>query len=138
MFALDTDMLTHLFHGHPKVVERRGLAPGKVVITAITRIEALQGRFASILKAEDGEKLALAQRRSAETEEALEDFDLLPIDAATAAEFDRLRKEKKLRKTGRADLLNAAIALANKATLVTRNLKDYRQVPGLLLENWAD
>ena len=39
---------------------------------------------------------------------------------------------------GRADLLIAAITLANRATLVTRNLKDFRQVPGLQIENWAD
>jgi tRNA(fMet)-specific endonuclease VapC len=43
-----------------------------------------------------------------------------------------------LKKIGRADLLIASIARANKAILVTRNLKDFRQVPGLQVENWAD
>ena len=45
---------------------------------------------------------------------------------------------KKLKKSGRADLLIAAITLANRATLVTRNEKDFRQVPGLQVENWVD
>jgi tRNA(fMet)-specific endonuclease VapC len=45
---------------------------------------------------------------------------------------------EKLKKIGRADLLIAAIALANRAILVTRNLKDFRNVAGLPLENWAD
>jgi len=32
----------------------------------------------------------------------------------------------------------AARALANKATLVTRNLKDFRKGPGLQVESWGD
>ena len=63
---------------------------------------------------------------------------ILRIEAQAAAEFDRLRQSRKLRKIGRADLLIAAITLGNRATLVSRNLKDFRQVPGLLVENWAD
>jgi tRNA(fMet)-specific endonuclease VapC len=47
-----------------------------------------------------------------------------------------LRQNKKLKKIGRADLLMAAITLANRATLISRNLKDFRQVPGLQFENW--
>jgi tRNA(fMet)-specific endonuclease VapC len=49
-----------------------------------------------------------------------------------------LRQNKKLKKIGRPDLLIAAITLAARGTLVTRNLKDFRLVPGLRVENWAD
>jgi tRNA(fMet)-specific endonuclease VapC len=63
---------------------------------------------------------------------------VVSIDGRVALEFDRLRQNKKLKKIGRADLVIAAITLANRATLVTRNLKDFRQVPGLQVENWAD
>jgi tRNA(fMet)-specific endonuclease VapC len=49
-----------------------------------------------------------------------------------------LLQNKKVKKIGRADLLIAAFAMANRAVLVTRNLKDFRQVPGLRIENWAD
>jgi tRNA(fMet)-specific endonuclease VapC len=62
----------------------------------------------------------------------------LAIDDRVAFEFDRLQQNKKLKKVGRADLLIAAFAMANRAVLVTRNLKDFRQVPGLRIENWAD
>ena len=64
--------------------------------------------------------------------------NVIPIDGPAADEFDRLRADKKLKKIGRADLLIAAITLANRATLVTRNLRDFRQVPGLQVENWVD
>jgi tRNA(fMet)-specific endonuclease VapC len=53
-------------------------------------------------------------------------------------QFDRLRQNKRLKKIGRGDLLIACIALAHRATLITRNQRDFRQVPGLQLDNWAD
>lgn len=138
MFALDTDTLTHLLRGHPRVVEWRTRVIEDVVLTAVTRIEVLQGRFASVMKAGDAEQLLLAQQRLAASERQLADFDILPVDAAAAAEFERLIKVKGLRRLGCGDLLIASIALANKATLVTRNTKDFGKVSGLKLENWAD
>jgi tRNA(fMet)-specific endonuclease VapC len=138
MFVLDTDTLTYLFRGHERVTEHRAQATEEVVVTIITRFEVLQGRFASVLKAEDGEKLLVAQQRLVENERDLQHFFVLGIDISTAAEFDRLRQNKKLKKIRRGDLLIAAITLVNRATLVTRNLKDFRQVPSLRIENWAD
>jgi tRNA(fMet)-specific endonuclease VapC len=64
--------------------------------------------------------------------------NVLTIDDRVASEFDRLRPNKKLKKIGRADLFIAAITLANGATLVTRNLRDFQLVAGLRIENWAD
>lgn len=97
----------------------------------------LQGRFSSILKAENGAKLLQAHQRLEENERDLEVFAILPVNAAVSAEFDRLRQNRKL-KIGLADLLIAAITLANGATLVTRNQKDFLKVPGLQLQNWLD
>jgi tRNA(fMet)-specific endonuclease VapC len=138
MFVLDTDTLTLLLHGHQPVSDRVNQASSSVVLTVVTRIEVLQGRFASVLKAADGEQLLRAQQRLAETDADLQRLTILPIDVTAAVEFDRLREDKKLKKIGRADLLIACIALAQRATLVTRNLKHFRQVPDLQVENWAD
>jgi len=138
MYVLDTDMLSHLLRGHARVKERVAHATSEVVLTVATRIEQLQGRFAAVLKAEDGDKLHRAQQRLLQSEIDLNRFTTLLVDAAAASEFDRLLGVKGLRRIGRADLLIATIALANDATLVTRNLKHFRQVPRLRLENWAD
>src|SRR5438067_2050488 len=131
MFVLDTDTLTHLLLGHKLVTARRARATAEVVLTVVTRIEVLKGRFASVLKAGDGAKLLLAQQRLVENEKDLEEFVLLTVDSAVSSEFDRLRQNKKLKTIGRTDLLIAAITLADRATLVTRNEKDFRKVPGL-------
>jgi tRNA(fMet)-specific endonuclease VapC len=138
MLVLDTDTLTHLLRGNASVILRRSQATEEVVLTEITRIEVLQGRFASILKAADRGQLFLAQQQLALSEQHLEAFDFLPITDAAAVEFERLLGTKGLRRIGRGDLLIASIVLANKATLVTRNLKDYSKIPGLRLDNWAD
>jgi tRNA(fMet)-specific endonuclease VapC len=138
MIVLDTDTLTLYLLNHPRVLERRRQAEDEVVITIISRIETLLGRFATLLKAADGSELQRGQGRLDQAERDLAPFRVLTVDTAAAAEFDRLRVNKKLKKIGRADLLIAAIALANRARLVTRNLKDFRQVPGLQVENWAD
>ncbi len=45
---------------------------------------------------------------------------------------------KLLRRVGTMDLKIAAICLVHDATLITRNLADFGQVPGLRVENWLD
>jgi tRNA(fMet)-specific endonuclease VapC len=140
MYVLDSDILTLLFAGHPRVVSRRDSVPSSdIAITVVSYIESLQGRFQFLFKAASGEELLRAQSLLDGTARELARVEtVLPIDARAAAEFDRLRQDKKLKKIGRGDLLIAAITLANRATLVSRNLKDFRQVPGLSVENWAD
>jgi tRNA(fMet)-specific endonuclease VapC len=139
MYLLDTDTLTLIHAGYARVSERQRTVPSsEVATTIITRIEILQGRFDALLKAADAGQLVRAQQLLARTEDRLREVVIIPIDGRAAAEFDRLRQNKKLKKIGRADLLIASIALAWRAILVTRNLRHFRQVPGLQVENWAD
>jgi tRNA(fMet)-specific endonuclease VapC len=139
MHLLDTNILTALYAGHSLVIQRlQRLDDPQVATTIITKVELLQGRIAFLLKATDGESLLRAQALLQETERLISEIQVIPFDPPASAQFDRLRASKSLRKLGRADLLIASIALAHRATLVTRNLKDFRQVPTLKLENWID
>jgi tRNA(fMet)-specific endonuclease VapC len=138
MFVLDTDTLSLLFRAHARVTERVAQATEEVVITLISRIEILQGRFAFVLKAENRERLLQAQQRLDESEKDLNRFTTLLIGPVAADEFDRLRQNRKLKPIGRGDLPIAAITLAHHATLVTCNRKDFGRVPGLKIEDWAD
>jgi len=139
MYLLDTDTLVHLFARHPLVV-RHLAANGRMfaVSTVISKVELLRGRHEFLLKAKDGQDLLRAQQLLDETEQSLEQVLILDVDAKSAEWFDRLRGQRALRKVGRADLLIAGIVLAHDATLVSRNLRDFRRVPGLKVVNWVD
>lgn len=138
MIIWDTDILTLYLRQHPRIVQRHQEAQDEVVISVITWIETMRGRFDTLLKATDGVALLRGQQRLDQAEKDLAFFRVLPITDRVAAEFDRLREHKKLKTIGRGDLLIASIALAYRVLLVTRNEKDFRQVPGLRIENWAD
>ena len=138
MILLDTDTLSLLMHGHERLVQRVARQTEPMAITIVTRIEILQGRFASLLKAADGERLLVAQHWLEENEAYLSRVACLTFDRSAAATFDRLRDKTSLRKIGRADLLIASIALSRQATLVTRNRKHFERITGLRVENWAD
>jgi tRNA(fMet)-specific endonuclease VapC len=62
----------------------------------------------------------------------------VPINRAVAKQFTALSANKKLKRIGRGDVLIASIALAVNAKLITRNVRDFSLVPGLMWENWAD
>ncbi len=63
---------------------------------------------------------------------------IVPFDQLAVRQLEQLWKVDRLKRIGRADLLIASITLANDATLVTRNLKHFRQVPNLKVVNWVD
>jgi len=138
MHVLDTDTLTHLHAGHPRVIKRlQEVDDPDICTTIITKIELLRGRFEFLLKA-DSNKFLKAQGLLIRTEELLSQINILFLDDLTVDQFELLRNNRKLRKIGRADLLIASITLATRATLVTRNLRHFNNVPGLKVVNWVD
>ncbi len=62
-------------------------------------------------------------------------IEVLGFDDRAASEFQRLRSLKI--RIGTMDLKIAAIAFSHNATLLTRNLVDFQQVPGLKVEDWS-
>ena len=63
-------------------------------------------------------------------------WEIVPLDMRAADEFSRLRKQKI--RVGTQDLKIASIALVHDALLLSANLRDFRQVPGLRVENWLE
>ncbi len=68
----------------------------------------------------------------------LPDVTVLDFDSDCAKQFGRVRGESLQQgvSISRVDLLIASVALAHNLTLVTHNTVDYRNIPGLRLEDW--
>jgi tRNA(fMet)-specific endonuclease VapC len=65
----------------------------------------------------------------------LSKVQIVEFDEPAIRRCEQLKKLKlKVRKM---DLRIAAIVLEHDAILVTRNMRDFRQVPGLRLEDWS-
>ena len=60
---------------------------------------------------------------------------VLPFDEAASTVYDRLVASKV--RIGTVDLRVASIALSRGLTLLSRNLRDFRAVPGLAVEDWT-
>jgi tRNA(fMet)-specific endonuclease VapC len=102
-------------------------------ITVVNLQEQMRGRLASIHRATKADKVLRAYDGLMRTFARLKELEVLPYDAAAHARFESLRPQ--LRRLGTMDLRIACIALTRDATLLTRNLRDFRQVPGLRVED---
>jgi tRNA(fMet)-specific endonuclease VapC len=139
MYILDTDTLSHLHKGNFQVLRSlQQVQDREVTTTIVTKIEMLRGRIDYLLKAEGGKDLQRAQALFDRTEDLLSQIPILKITDEAVVQFNHLLQSPKYRKIGRADLTIASITLAHRATLVTRNLKHFRQFPGLDVVNWVD
>jgi tRNA(fMet)-specific endonuclease VapC len=81
-----------------------------------------------------GEVLLGFERRNVDSRPALELFEfvkVLPYDREAAAQYARLPFRR-----GQLDRLIAAHSLSVGAVLVTNNVVDFADVPGLKIENW--
>jgi len=139
MHLLDSDTLSYLHAGHPRVVASlEALNDPEVGTTIVNKIEILRARHEFVLKASAGDQLLKAQHWLLVSESLLDRMLIVHFDIKAANYFDQLRNSRKLRRIGRADLLVASIALASEAVLVTRNTRHFAQVPNLRVINWVD
>jgi tRNA(fMet)-specific endonuclease VapC len=139
MHIFDTDTLSHLHAGNQNVIRAiRQLGNEEITTTIVTKIEMLRGRIDYIIKAQADEDLLKAQQRFDRTEELLSQIKIISITPDAVDRLAQLVNSSKLRKIGRADLIIASIALSHRATLVTRNLRHFKQIPGLIVTNWVD
>jgi len=139
MYLLDTDHLTLLERGTADSLTLQmrldQLGADEVATTIINYEEQMRGWLARAAQANTIEKMLAAYARLETHIETFRGVPILSFDANAAVEFERLRQARI--RVGTMDLKIAAIALANGATLLTRNLTDFRKVPNLRADDWS-
>jgi tRNA(fMet)-specific endonuclease VapC len=139
MILLDTDHVSVLrYRETPAATQleaRIDAFPDPVAaIAVVTAEEQMRGWLVEIARAKSVRQQIPYYRRLAELFEFYREWDIAPFDNRAADVFDDLRRRKV--RIGTMDLKIAAIALANGALLLSANLRDYRKVPGLRVEDW--
>lgn len=115
---LDTNII--IYAAHPDYVQLQELfGDPEAAVSLISYVEALG--FHRLTAAERGR-----------LERFFGAMEVLPVTDVVARQAVRLRQQKKM---GLGDSIIAATAVVHDRTLVTRNVADFRWIPGLRLEN---
>jgi tRNA(fMet)-specific endonuclease VapC len=136
---LDTDHFSILQENRDDATELkirlRQLPDSAISLSIISFQEQTQGWLAYIRRAR---KRELILRGFFYLHRLLKDYSarqVLPFDEPAMDEFLRLQQQRI--RIGTNDLRIAAIARANNVKLLSRNRRDFRQVPNLDVEDWT-
>jgi tRNA(fMet)-specific endonuclease VapC len=128
---LDTDISSFIMNRSSANAMRRleATAVGDVCVSAITRSELMYGVEVSPLRQKDERALEIFLRH----------IGVLDYPSDAALDYARIRAALKLsgKMIGANDLLIAAHARCLGLTLVTNNMREFKRVQGLTVENWT-
>ncbi|MBW4572479.1 MAG: type II toxin-antitoxin system VapC family toxin [Tolypothrix carrinoi HA7290-LM1] len=149
LWILDTDSVSLFQRGNLEIARHlNSVDASEIAITIITVEEQIRGRFQVIRRATAND-LVSAYEKLQVTFDSLKSFNVLRFTFEAQALYTNLLNQKI--KVGRQDLGIAAIpsvsfssrrcananALSVNGILVTRNNRDFCQVPNLVLDNWT-
>lgn len=136
LHVLDTDTLVLFQEGHEGVCRRVLSHPiEELATTVITIEEQLSGWYTLLRRAKETSRLAHAYQRLADNVRVLSHFHILSFTKPAIERFGELKALRLGVKN--ADLRIAAITLESGGTLVTRNVRDFRGIPNLPIEDWS-
>ncbi|OYX06247.1 MAG: VapC toxin family PIN domain ribonuclease [Caulobacter vibrioides] len=126
-YVLDTNVAIHLRDGDPDVATRITALEGAILLSIISRVELEGGVYREATQA--------GLRRS-RLDAMLQVLPVLDFDGAAADAYRRIVEAAGYSRRKVVDRMIAAQALAHRATLVTFNADDFRDIPGLSLLAW--
>jgi tRNA(fMet)-specific endonuclease VapC len=106
-----------------------------VVTTIISYEEQMRGWMAYLARTRSVAHQVEAYRRLLQHRDNYRRIPVLAFNEGAAVVFQQLRRARL--RIGAMDLKIAAIVVSRDATLLSRNLADFRQVPGVQVEDWT-
>jgi tRNA(fMet)-specific endonuclease VapC len=139
LYILDTDHISLFLGNYPPVRDRVLQSQADCAITIISVQEIFNGWVGQLNRVEnEAYKIEIYQRLHLTTQ-FIQQMPVLNYEQAASDRYQEIVKANPLLAKRRLekDMRIAAIALANEATIVTRNKRDFEQVPKLTIEDWS-
>ena len=137
MLVLDTDHLVELDRGSSQgaaLQQKLEDAGDAVATTIISAEEQFRGWLAQLHRQRDPHEQIATYQRLQRRIAFFAAWHVLPWDTNAADILQGLRRQRV--RIGTMDLKIASIVLAHDATLLSRNLRDFHQVPNLRVKDW--
>lgn len=140
MVILDTDHLTVIQRQSQPTLSflsarLRRTPPGDLCTTIVNVEEQMRGWLAVIGRSKKIQQEIAGYRQLHALLSFFAEIPVLNFDEPAAERLLQLRRSRI--RLGSMDLKIAAIALSREATLLSRNLADFRRVPELNVEDWT-
>jgi tRNA(fMet)-specific endonuclease VapC len=126
-FLIDTNIAIHARDGTDSVLDKLAEHDGEVLLSSLSLAELQRGVF------KDSKFTALRQAR---LDVLLPAMPVIPFDASAALAYGRIIAQCGWAKGRDFDRMIAAHAISSGSVLVTDNETDFRDIPGLTVENW--
>jgi len=126
-FLIDTNIAIHARDGTDSVLGKLAEHDGAILISALTLAELQRGLY---------KNSAYTALRRARLDVLIEYIPILPFDAAAAEIYGRIIAQCGWVRGRDYDRMIAAHAISTDSVLVTNNEADFRDIPGLSIENW--
>lgn len=138
LYLWDSNILRHYADGNLTLHEKlQRVTPSVVALPSVVMAETLRGRSEYALKATP-EQSPFAHDLLLKTLQMIQRFQILPFDQQSATVMANLKKQHRAHKL-HADLMIAAVAIAGKHIVVTRNVKHFiGLLPQDQIQNWID
>ena len=127
-YLIDTNVAIHARDGTDAILAKLAEHDGEVLLSALSLAELQRGAYRDP---------SLTAIRQARLEVLLRGPPVLPFDDSAAVDYGRIIAHCGWARRRDYDRMIAAHAISSRSILVTSNLADFSDIPGLSVGNWV-